>query len=319
MKFKRNPIVERLYIKTKNVTDWLVAKAIGALLYLLKKLPAQRSTELAEKLFKSLALWLPRTSLARRNMTKAFPEKSPGEINDLIREMWGNFGRAIAEYIFLDQLFDYDPENPGNGLVEFSGTDNFLEIRENDGPVIMFTGHTGNWELLPIGAATFDLNVTALFRPPNNKYLAKKVLQARRTAMGHLVPSRAGAAWALADIMEKGGTVGLLVDQHFTRGPMIEFFGQKARANPLLPKLARQFDCPIYPARCIRLPGGRFRVELCDAITLPKNEKGEIDIAASTQMINTIIEGWVREYPTQWLWLHNRWRGGKIKDEDRRK
>ncbi len=319
MKLKRNPIVERTYLKVKTIKDWLIAKLIGALLYLLKKLPPKRSTEIAEHIFKRLAMWLPRTSLARRNMTNAFPEKSPAEINDLIREMWGNFGRAIAEYVFLDQLFDFDPFNPGNGLVEFSNIDKFLKIREANGPAIMFTGHTGNWELLPIGAATFDLNVTALFRPPNNKYLAKKVLKARRTSMGHLVPSRAGAAWALADIMEKGGTVGLLVDQHFTRGPMIEFFGQKARANPLLAKLARQFDCPVYPARCIRLPGGRFRVELFDEIILPKNAKGEIDIAASTQMINTIIEDWVREYPAQWLWLHKRWRGGTIKDEDRRK
>jgi KDO2-lipid IV(A) lauroyltransferase len=112
--------------------------------------------------------------------------------------------------------------------------------------------------------------------------------------------------------MEKGGAVGLLVDQHFTRGPMIEFFGHKARANPLLPKLARQFDCPVYPARCIRLPEGRFRIELQEAITLPRNEKDEIDVAGSTQMINAIIEGWVREYPAQWLWLHNRWRGGDL-------
>ncbi len=319
MSFIRHPWVERSYLRIKTAKDWLIAKLIGLLLYGLKKLPPERSTDLAERLFRRLALWLPRTGLARRNMSRAFPEKSRDEINLLLRDMWGNFGRALAEYVFLDELFDFDPDKPNEGRVEFSGRELFLKIRETDGPVILFTAHTGNWELLPIGAATFDLNVTALFRPPNNRFLAKKVLKARRTAMGHLVPSRAGAAWALADIMEKGGTVGLLVDQHFTRGPMIEFFGQKARANPLLPKLARQFDCPVYPARCIRLPGGRFRIELCDEITLPKNEKGAIDIAASTQMLNSIVENWVREYPAQWLWLHNRWRGGKISDEDRRK
>ncbi len=312
MSLKRHPAVERAYLKAKTAKDWVIAKLVGLVLHLLKKLPPERSTELAEKIFRRLAMWLPRTKLARRNMTRAYPGKSAEEINDLVRDMWGNFGRALAEYVFLDELFDYDYYNPENkGRIEFSGVDKFIEILESDQPAIIFTGHTGNWELLPIGAAAYGLNVTALFRPPNNKFLAKKVLKARRTSMGHLVPSRAGAAWALADIMEKGGSVGLLVDQHFTRGPMIEFFGQKARANPLLPKLARQFDCPVYPARCIRLPRGRFRLELHDAITLPKNDKGEIDIAGSTQMLNSIVEEWVREYPAQWLWLHNRWRGGE--------
>ncbi len=310
MKVKRHPLVERSYIKAKIVKDWIIAKLVGLVLHYLKKLPPERSTELAERNFRRLAMWLPRTALARRNMSMAFPEKTPGEINALLREMWGNFGRAMAEYVFLDQLFDFDPERPNEGRVEFSGIEHFRMIRDTDGPVILFTGHTGNWELLPIGAAVYDLNVTALFRPPNNRFLAKKVLKARRTTMGHLVPSRAGAAWALADVMEKGGTVGLLVDQHFTKGPMIDFFGHKARANPLLAKLARQFDCPVYPARCIRLKGGRFRLELQDPITLPRNKTGEIDVPASTQMINSIVEDWVRQYPAQWLWLHNRWRGG---------
>ena len=310
MKLKRHPLVERTYLRLKTAKDWMIARLVEATLYLLQKLPPERSTDLAERVFRRLAPILPRTALARRNMTRAFPQKSEAEINALISEMWGNFGRALAEYVFLDQLFDFDPERPGEGRVEFSGIEHFLAARDAEGPAILFTGHTGNWELLPIGAAAYEFNVTALFRPPNNRFLAKRVLQARRTTMGHLVPSRAGAAWALADVMEKGGSVGLLVDQHFTRGPMIEFFGHEARANPLLAKLARQFDCPVYPARCIRLPGGRFRIEMYEAINLPRNDNGEIDIAASTQMINSIVEDWVREYPAQWLWIHNRWRGG---------
>lgn len=311
MKFRRHPLVERTYFRIKTVKDWLVAKFVGLVMHLLKKLPPDRSTDLAERWFRRLAKWLPRNALARKNMQNAFPEKSPAEIDDLLRDMWGNFGRALAEYVFLDQIFDYDHDNPHKGRLEIVGIERFLKIRDHDGPVILFTGHIGNWELLPIGAAIYDLNVTALFRPPNNRFLAKKIQKARRTTMGHLVPSRAGAAWALANVMENGGAVGLLVDQHFTRGPIIDFFDQKARANPLLAKLARRFDCPVYPARCVRLPNGRFRVELFDEIKLPRNKKGEIDIAASTQMINSIVEGWVRENPAQWLWLHNRWRGGK--------
>ncbi len=107
--------------------------------------------------------------------------------------------RLFAEYIFLDAVFDFDPYAVKPGLVEVEGIPIFEGLRDEKKPHIFFTAHTGNFELLPICAATFGLNVTALFRPPNNPYIANKVLKARRTNMGHLVPSKAGAAWALAE------------------------------------------------------------------------------------------------------------------------
>lgn len=307
-RFYRNPTIERIALRIKSVWDWIVAKFVGLLLHWLKKLPPEKSTELAARIGYTLAPALPRYNLARRNLSRAFPEKSEAEIKALARDAWSHVARGIAEYVFLDQLFDFDPEHPGEGRVEVVGIDNFLALRDSDRPAIIFTAHTGNWEILPIAAASYDLNVTALFRPPNNPYLAKRVLKARRTEGGHLVPSRAGAAWSLARVLEEGRAVGLLADQAFQRGPKIEFFGRDALANPLAAKLARQFDCDIYPARCVRLPEGRFRLELWDRIEIPRQKDGSLDIAATTSAINAIIEGWVREYPAQWLWLHDRWK-----------
>lgn len=129
--------------------------------------------------------------------------------------------------------------------------------------------------------------------------------------MGHLVPSRAGAAWALSGVMDEGGKIGLLADQYYDNGPMVTFFGHKAAANPLLAKLARNYDCPVYPARTIRLPGGRYRIELQDRLELPRDKAGGIDTDATTQLVNTVMEGWIREHPEQWLWLHRRWRSSK--------
>jgi len=306
--FYRRPVVERQILRLKTAWDWIVAKLIGLLLHWAKKLPPERSTDIAERLGRRLAPVLPRTKLARKNLTLAFPEKSQAEIETLVRGVWGNVARGIAEYVFLDQLFDFDPDNPNDGRVEVDGIDQFLKIRDSGKPAIIFTGHTGNWEILPVGAAAYELTVTALFRPPNNRFLAKRVLKARRTEGGHLVPSRAGASWALIDALEDGGTVGLLADQALTKGPRINFFGREATGNPLAAKLARQFDCDIHPARCIRLTGGRFRLELEPAMDLPQHEDGSLDIAATTQAINSRIEEWVREYPEQWLWLHDRWK-----------
>lgn len=127
------------------------------------------------------------------------------------------------------------------------------------------------------------------------------------SCMGALVPSKTGAAAGLAKALQDGASVGVLVDQKFRRGRLGTFFGQPVRTNPLLPKLARQFECPVYPARCVRLPGNRFRLELEEAVELPRGEDGRIDVDASCQMLNDIVERWVRDYPDQWMWLHRRW------------
>lgn len=315
-RFYRNPTVERTALRLSTAWDWIVAKLVGLVLHLLKKLPPEKSTALAERIGYRLAPILPRTALARKNLEAAFPSKSKAEIAELSRRVWGNVARGIAEYVFLDQLFDFDPERPGAGRVEVSGVENFVALRDDGRPAIIFTAHTGNWEILPIAAASYDLNVTALFRPPNNRFLAKRVLKARRTEGGHLVPSRAGAAWSLVRVLEEGRCIGLLADQAFQRGPKIRFFGREAVANPLAAKLARQFECDIYPARCIRLPEGRFRLELSDRMDIPRQSDGSVDIRATTEAINEIVEDWVREYPEQWLWLHDRW---KIKNKPPRR
>ena len=117
-------------------------------------------------------------------------------------------------------------------------------------------------------------------------------------------------------MLDDNGAEGLVRQQAFTKGPLIEFLGREAQANPLAAKLSRQFDCDIHPARCVRLPRGRFRIEIHEPIEISRNENGTMDIAATTQTIGRVIETWVREYPEQWLWLHNRW---KIKTPKTRK
>jgi KDO2-lipid IV(A) lauroyltransferase len=78
--------------------------------------------------------------------------------------------------------------------------------------------------------------------------------------------------------------------------------------SPTLARLARQFDCPVYGTRAIRLPHGRFRMELVGPLQLPRDERGKIEIPSTMQLVTTIIEKWVREHPEQWLWMHRRWR-----------
>ena len=85
------------------------------------------------------------------------------------------------------------------------------------------------------------------------------------------------------------------------------FFGRECETSPLLPKLARQYECDVYPARCMRLSGGRFRLELEDKLVLPRDEDGRVDVNATAQLLNDTVERWVREDPGQWMWFHKRW------------
>ena len=182
-----------------------------------------------------------------------------------------------------------------------------MRLAADNKPHILFTAHIGNFELLPIAASVHGLKVTALFRPPNNPYIAKYILSTRRSTMGELMETRAGAAFALSAILEKGGNVGALVDQKFAGGLLTTFFGRPCETNPVVPMLARRFDCPIHPTRCIRLPGNRYRLEIHEALELVRDADGDIDIDASTQLLNDVVEGWVREHPGQWMWFHKRW------------
>ena len=127
--------------------------------------------------------------------------------------MWGNMARLAAEYVYLDQLFDYDPARPATAASRAMATDLYERVAAEKKAHIIFTAHLGNFELIPVAGDAFGMHATAMFRPPNNPYIAKYILSTRRAQMGGLMPSRRGASIALARILEAGGNIGVLVDQ----------------------------------------------------------------------------------------------------------
>jgi len=311
MNDRRAPILRPLIARTlqvlKQVEYWLVARlALGAL-WLLRLLPPDAALNFADRTARRLGPKVGRHRVAMDNLRNAYPEKSEDELQAIASDMWGNMARLAGEYVFLDKLFDFVPGTKA-GRVEVIGEEIFVRIRDSGRPHIFFTAHTGNFELLPVAAAAYDLPVTALFRAPNNPYIAKYIFSTRADSMGELLASRAGAAFALARILERGGNIGVLVDQKFQRGVRTTFFGRPVNTSPLVAKLARQYDCDVYPARAIRLPGNRYRLEIEEKLDLPRTEKGALDVTATSQLLNDTVERWVRDYPGQWMWFHKRWR-----------
>ena len=195
-------VLTRIVIALRRARDWVIANAIFSLLRVIALFPADKAIGFVDAMARRIGPLTSRHKLALKNLERAYPEKSSAEHEIIARDMWGNMSRLAAEYVFLDQLFDFDPEATEPGRIEVGGADLFVKLRDSDKPFIVFTAHTGNFELLPIAAASYGLDVMALFRPPNNPYVAEKVLAARRTSSGHLVPSRAGAAFTLARRLE---------------------------------------------------------------------------------------------------------------------
>jgi KDO2-lipid IV(A) lauroyltransferase len=281
-----------------------------------RALGPQRSSDLGAWITRTLGPLMPAHRTAIANIAAAYPEASAADVNRIARGAWANLGRTGAEYAHLGSLFDYDPDRPEAGRTEIIGIEHFLALRDDGRPGIIFSAHLGNWELPAICAARYGLDATAVFRPPNNAAVARLVHEVRSETMGGLAASAGrGAAFMMNGVLERGGHLAHLIDQHFTRGVPVTFMGRPAVANPLLAKFARQYECPVHGVRVVRLPKHRFRLELTGPLELPRDSEGKIDVAGAAQAMTDVVEGWVREHPEQWLWMHRRWRVPALKAE----
>ncbi len=275
---------------------------------LARALGPDRSSAVGGAIARRLGPLLPQHRIGLENLRAAFPDKSEAEIRAILAGAWENIGRLGAEYPHLGQLFDYDHYSGEIGRIEVDGIEHFIALAEDGKPALIFSAHLANWELPPICAARYGLDATVVFRPPNEPAAAHVLHEIRSQTMGGLEAARQGAAFAMRGVLERGGHLGMLIDQHFTRGVTVDFLGRPAFTNPIMGKFARAFDCPVHGVRVIRLPAGRFRLQLTPALDLPRDAEGLVDVQGAMQAMTRVVEDWVREHPEQWLWMHRRWR-----------
>jgi KDO2-lipid IV(A) lauroyltransferase len=286
---------------------------IRALFGALRLLGPERSSDLGGWLLRTASPLIPVNRVALANIRAAFPEMAEPEVRRIARGAWENLGRTAAEYAHLKTLFDYDYLNPdAPSRVEVEGIEHFITLKDDAKPGLIFSAHLANWELPAICAQAYDLDTTAVFRAPNDPAIAAVVHEIRSGAMGGLAAAKQGAAFAMQGVLERDGHLGMLIDQHFTRGVVVPFMGRPALTNPILGKFARRFECPVHGVRVIRLPNQRFRLQLTPPLDLPRDAQGEIDVQGAMAMMTAVVEGWVREHPEQWLWMHRRWRPNMI-------
>lgn len=292
--------------------EWPVIGLVKLVFAFLRLLGPERASNLGGTLTRLVGPLLPPHRTALENIRAAFPGMAEAEVRRIARGAWENLGRTGAEYAHLHHLFDWDVDNPEVGRTEVEGIERFIDLRDDGKPGLIFSAHLGNWELPAICAARYGLDATAVFRAPNNPAARRIVHSIRSGTMGGLAAAGPGASFAMRDALEKGGHLGMLIDQHFTRGVVTDFLGRPALTNPILGKFAKHLDCPVHGVRVIRLPGYRFRLELTPALDLPRDAQGVVDVQRAMAMMTSVVDGWVREYPEQWLWMHRRWRPAAV-------
>lgn len=281
--------------------------AEAALAYLamgiLRLMPLDQASALGGWLGRTFGPHLRVSRRAAAGLRIAFPGISDAEIRRIIGAMWDNFARIFTEFPHLKEIVDAE-----NGRVTLVGADNVLSIKAPDQAVILIAGHLANWEIIPATLARhLGIELTIVVREPNNPLVRGILRRLRGVAGGRLVPKGAAGASRLLKTVSRGGKVLLLVDQKMSDGMAVPFFGVEAMTAAAPARLALKFHCPVVPLRVERLGGARFRVTCYPMLPLPNGGDSRANRFALASQMNCLLEGWIRERPEDWFWLHRRW------------
>jgi len=262
----------------------------------------ERAGKIANFLFRNLKGLLPFSKKIQRNLTIAFPDKNPDEIERLTRSACGNLGNAAVDLALAERIW--------------AERDQRLEIVMEDGvdlasysnrPAVMVTGHIGAWQLTTFAPAQYNLSVTSVYAPEENPYLRKLLLELRGTMRTTFI-SRDGCMRRLTNELRQGRLIGLVPDTRLDGGDLIPFFGIPAPSNTTPARLALRHHCDLLPVRAERLPGARYRITVCRVITPREPDASAAEQARDmTQQMLERFESWIREDPDQWMCFGRRW------------
>ena len=277
-----------------------------AALRLLRILGPVASSNLLGALARTIGPALPVSRVAHGNLRAALPELDAAARRRVVRGVWENLGRTVGELPHLASLQE-TKTGPGWELV---GVDTLCWLAAKGGPAIFFSGHIGNWEVLPVAAAAHGVAFALFYRPAENKRIDAMIRDLRRQMVHadvEMFPKGATGARQALMHLSRGGRLAMLMDQKMNDGIEARFFGRPAMTAPALAALALRLRCPVVPGYVARLGPARFRVTCEPPLVLPDSGNRTADVAVLTQAVNDTMERWIRAKPESWLWLHRRW------------
>ena len=283
-----------------NLRRRLEAAAATLVVGLFARLPVDWASAVGGWLAGAVGPRLKVSNVARRNLARAFPEKSPAEIEAIVAEVWDNLGRVAAEFPHMDWLM--------HNRVEVVGGEHLARLRDDGQPGLFVSAHLGNWEISGASVVLAGIPITLVYRAANNPWIEKLYRRYRAAiAQGGQVAKGPEGAREIMRILKAGGNLGILVDQKMNDGIAVPFLGRDAMTAPAVGRFAVRFKCPVVLARVERLGGAHFRITLLPPMDYTLTGDTHADTMTIMTAINDQFGQWVRERPGQWLWLHKRW------------
>ena len=289
------------------IGEWLIYCCVRILAAIARRLPKRLAMFLGD----GIGNWLYFISKRRRkialdNLRIVFgAERSCRERKEICRENFRNLGKTAMEFLrFPDLTFDNIWRE-----VTVEGKENLINALDTGKGAIVFLPHFGNWELLALVYGVLIPNrAKAIALPIKNRFLNSLVWKYRQHLSLKLIPRQQAVRGALRALRDNFA-VGFFADQNAGRdGVFVDFFGRHASTVRGPATLALKTGAPILFSIAVRQSDDRHRVFISPPIKLETSGDFEQDVQMNTARLLKMLEGYIRQFPSQWLWLHNRWK-----------
>lgn len=220
---------------------------------------------------------------------------------NIINNMWGNYGRIFAEYIFIKKYRqDVNTKN-----IEVIGQEILEKIKLDKEPVIFVSGHFNNFELMAMYLEKSGIDLAAIYRPLNNRFLNPLMEKIRNKYIcKKQIKKGISGTKEVLKCFKKGTSIALMIDQRVSEGINCDFFGKKAFTTTIPAQFVKKFNCKVVPIYIQRIEADNFRLEILRPIEFSRDET----IESITFNLNKVLENLIKKYPEQWIWSHNRWK-----------
>ena len=240
-------------------------------------------------------------NLVVSNIVKALPNLDQNRIDKISKNMWSNYGRILSEYVFIKDI----RESKIKDIIEIDGQIILDEIKKDNKPVIFISGHFNNFELMAMHIEKSGINLAAVYRPLNNKFLNFFMERIRKKYIcKNQIKKGISGTRQLLNCFKNNISVALMIDQRVSQGIKSNFFNHDALTTTIPAQFYKKYNCKIVPVYIERRNNINFKI----TIHKPLKYKEDDTIENITLKLNILLENMIRENPDQWIWSHNRWK-----------
>lgn len=243
-------------------------------------------------------------NVALKNLRTVYGrEKSEAEIRSIAKDVFRHFARAAVEFFYLLSL----TKDQISAMIDIDGRENLDSVLAEGKGCIILTAHYGNWELLARKLAILGYKVNVIARDSDDPGMTGITTRIRENA-GYRVFDRDQPIIGAFRALRNNEILGILPDQNDSDGIFVDFFGRPSKTAVGTAVLSLKSGAPIVPMFAPRVKGGRYLATAYPRIEFTPSGDQEKDVHDLTTLVNTAIEREIRSNPSQWLWLHDRWK-----------